>query len=553
MTTGARPGAAGLLRRLTAAALGLSPAAFVIPGMDTARALGLDPEAAGLTLAATPRHASVLLQIGELPQGLRSAAAVVYAQMPRPRLFMACGAGDTAPLPPPDVKVGLDQQALRQGVEQVRRLFGDSAWTPEPLPFEAEGLSPKPRKPAAVKAPVEHGSSHGGPSAEAGGGMKSAADGRSGSSERMSGMGGSGSAGMKVQGGQHAGMQMGGGMGFMSMVRLTQNQPRSADGLPMERVRTPFGPFFRGLPSGLDLALWLDGDTIARAEAAPGAARRGLEAGWPGDAAGLPERLEPLDPFSPTAYGVLALRALESAAAAEPPESQALARVRALETERAASHLNWLAELGYLLGSGWLRSTAAQLHGAVRAGPDDRAIEAVHARLRRLARRVERDPLLRRRLVGVGVIDADRLADVSGPVARAGGAGRDARLEEPVYQALGFRPVTREGADAWARLCLRLAEIDQSLAVVRGLPAARPLSPALPAQLAGEGRSTIETPRGRAALRLAVESGVVRDVTLQAPSAGLIGLVEPVAVGAELADALTGVASLDISPWEVDR
>jgi hypothetical protein len=45
----------------------------------------------------------------------------------------------------------------------------------------------------------------------------------------------------------------------------------------------------------------------------------------------------------------------------------------------------------------------------------------------------------------------------------------------------------------------------------------------------------------------------VEDVELDTSSARHLGLVESVAEQHELADALVGVASLDLSPWEVTR
>lgn len=339
-------------------------------------------------------------------------------------------------------------------------------------------------------------------------------------------------------------------MGFMSMVRLTQNQPRGSDGLPMERVRTPFGPFFRGLPSGLDLTLWLDGDSVARAEAASAVVRSGLAETWPCEAAELPERLMLLDPLSPTAYRLLAARALESAAGGGPSEVEEVERIAALELERAASHLSWLAALGYLLGSERMRSAATQLHSAVQRAASPGATPAVHREVKRLIRRVERDPLLRRRLADVGTPDPGDMASVTGPTARAAGHQRDVRLEEPAYRRLGFEPVVRQGGDAWARLLVRLGEIEHSLWLAgQAEPGGQP-SFAVPPGLTGEGEARIEAPRGEALLRVRIEAGIVRHVELEGPSATLIKLAEKVAAGTELADSLVAVASLDISPWE---
>jgi len=71
--------------------------------------------------------------------------------------------------------------------------------------------------------------------------------------------------------------------------------------------------------------------------------------------------------------------------------------------------------------------------------------------------------------------------------------------------------------------------------------------------MGGVGAAVVETPRGPATVRLTVADGVVHDLSLTTPSARLAPLITEVAEGREVADALTGVASLDLSPWEMDR
>jgi len=46
---------------------------------------------------------------------------------------------------------------------------------------------------------------------------------------------------------------------------------------------------------------------------------------------------------------------------------------------------------------------------------------------------------------------------------------------------------------------------------------------------------------------------MVQDAMLDTPSLHNETLVTTVAEGREMADALVGVASLDLSPWEMDR
>jgi len=72
--SGAREAQPSFLRRLVARALARDLTAFVVPGLDVARARGIDVEAAGLKVAATPRHANVLLMVGKLPQEIVESA-----------------------------------------------------------------------------------------------------------------------------------------------------------------------------------------------------------------------------------------------------------------------------------------------------------------------------------------------------------------------------------------------------------------------------------------------------------------------------------------------
>jgi Ni,Fe-hydrogenase III large subunit len=63
----------------------------------------------------------------------------------------------------------------------------------------------------------------------------------------------------------------------------------------------------------------------------------------------------------------------------------------------------------------------------------------------------------------------------------------------------------------------------------------------------------VETPRGAATLRIQLDGGYVTQAELWSPSQRLAELISPVSEGRELADALLGIASLDLSPWELGR
>ncbi len=627
MSIGARQSRPSWFRRLAARAGAGELSAFVVPGPEVARARGLDLEATNLRVSDTPRHASVLLLVGELPRGLKKAAAVAYAQMPRPRAILAAGTRDVFPLPEPDASAALGQEDLAAGVAEVRRRLAECAFDPEAVEFDVEavrtrteyvcsmhpevveeepgscpicGMDLVPREATGEEADsveAEEGSheEHEAGGADHGSGEHHPHD-EAGHEHASQGEEGEGSGteytcpmhtevsrdepgscpvcGMDLVPREHAEGEGAEGemdhgeepddedqghhehgdhddMGFMSMVEMTQDLPRSSDGLQMEWVDASFGPLFPGLPAGLSLTLTLDGDTVAEVEAESSIGERGPAEDLTGPAGAFAERLARLDPLSPVAYRVLALRAVEDAAGVSADEETARWRAGAVERERVASHLGWLATFGHLLGYSWLEERAGRLQLALLRAADVGEVGRLRGEVGKLAHRVRRTPLLRRKLEGIG-----RLPDVqnaSGPAARAAGVERDARGDEESYKDFGFEPVVRNGGDALSRLLVRLEEAERSLELVDEVGSVAVPGLTVGGNISGMGKATIETPRGVATLRVELKGGEVNVVELDAPSAHHMDLVGEVAEGREFGDALVGVASLDISPWGVAR
>jgi Ni,Fe-hydrogenase III large subunit len=338
--------------------------------------------------------------------------------------------------------------------------------------------------------------------------------------------------------------------GFMSMIEVTRDLPRSCDGLPMDWLDVPFGPFFPGLPGGLLLTLTLDGDTVAgaRTRSLVGYADLLQPATLP--AGQLVEQLARLDPLAPMTYRLLACRAVESAADLAIPAATARARIGALERERIANHLNGLTLFAEQTGFDWLRRQATRLQLQCQQA-DVTRFAALKPELQKLIRRLERTPLIRSRLRGIGKLAAG--ADLHGPVARASGLTEDARLEDATCAALGFTILTRQDGDALARLQLRLAEILHSLALIEAAGRIEPPTLADVGQASGRGESVVETPRGRARLQLTLEQGQVTAAQLETPSTWHRQQVEAMVAQQALGDALVAVGSLDLSPWELPQ
>ncbi len=529
--SGARQAEPKWFHRMVARAMAPRLTAFVVPGPDVARAFGLDIEAARLQIVDTPRHASVLLIVGDLPEGLREAAAVAYAQMPRPRAVFAVGTGEASPLPEPDVSVALDQASLATGIQEIRHAFAEGAFAPEIEDFEAEVIQEN----EDDEEEMDHGHmhhDHGGEEQE-----ESEEDQEDELEEEESGEKEIGEDQLED---------------FMSMIEMTEGMPVSGDGLIMEWVPAPYGPLFPGLPGGLSLTFTLDGDTVAETEVEPGIQGHLPAVLLHGPVRSISERAARLDPLTPVAYRLLARRAVEDAFGKRIGEEEALSRIGALERERAASHLGWAANFGFLIGDGSLSQRAARLQLALLRAVDIDEVSRIKGEVEDFVRRALRTPLLGSKLGGIGCLD--RVAgNVAGPVARAAGSEKDSRLKDPAYRNLGFSPVVREGNDALARFQLRLEETKQSLDLVLEAEAIASTDSPISASSSGTGTATVETPRGTATLHVTLEDGKIVSAELDAPSMRNVRLVEAVTVGKEVADALVGVGSLDLSPWEMSR
>ncbi|WP_292273147.1 heavy metal-binding domain-containing protein [Marinobacter sp.] len=591
MIVGARQGKLSGLRQLVAKAMARELTGFLVPGLDIAHAQGLDVEAAGLRLVASPRHASVLMVAGDISPALRNAAAIIYAQMARPRALLVLGAGDLSPLPSADVTSELSQPGLIDGIAQLRIAFAEGAFRPEVTDFDAPmlhvrveytcpmhpevvqdepgscpkcGMTLEPREASANDVdshPHEthdhhheshdhqhevHNHDHGSHSHHHEAHDHDDHESHSHQHEAED------HQAMDHSGMNHGDMDHGsmdhGDHAFMSMIDVTKDLPRSSDGLPMDWIDVPFGPFFPGLPSGLLLTLTLDGDTVAGSSARTLTENVALPHHSALEPLSFVARLSNMEPLAPLAYRFLANQAMENAAGIEITTVTARGRVGALERERITSHLGWLALFGQQMGFGWLLRRAAALQLKFRHA-NEQAIMALKPDIESLIKRLRRTPLLKSRNAGIGRLVQDNA--LRGPVARAVGIDNDARSTDPVYTALGFKAISRDSGDSLARLQVRLDELRQSLALIDAAGTIELFEPANIGLATGAGEAFVETPRGAAHLRLTLEKGLVVTAQLETPSTHHLTRTDSLTKQQSLGDALLAVGSLDLSPWEI--
>jgi len=259
------------------------------------------------------------------------------------------------------------------------------------------------------------------------------------------------------------------------------------DGLRLDVLPLRIGPFFPPFPAGLSLEVSMAGDVVTAASVDP----------------------SPYGAPFPVRAG---LRPFVAALSDPVPIAE-------LELARAVEHLRWAA--GTLRTGGLAAMGTRVLRAAAAATVTDAdALRDVVRRLRRvrwfLASGARRSPA------------GDALAGLGlGPVARATGLEEDARSRDPAYAALGFEPIVTTDGDAMARWRQRLAEVEQSIDLVRRAGLDARTTPG----------GAVESPRGL------LRAG-------DAPFDRLRSLVPDMVAGSEWGDAVASIVSLDLDPEE---
>jgi NADH-quinone oxidoreductase subunit D len=262
------------------------------------------------------------------------------------------------------------------------------------------------------------------------------------------------------------------------------------------------GPQHPSTHGVLQLVTELEGETITRIEPEIGYLHTGIEKSaenlfWT-QAATVLERMDYLSPIGNALCYVLAVEKLLGIDDAIPARARNL-RILFCELDRIASHLVWLGTCGLEIGAmsvffyafdlrerildliegtGGARMHANYLRiGGVRDDLPDGFTEQLdafctmyHERMRDLRRLVEKNPILQDRMVDVGILTAEEALafGVTGAGLRAAGVPYDVRKAFPYtgYEHYNFDVPTRTEGDSYARLLVRLDEMDQAMRIV---------------------------------------------------------------------------------------
>lgn len=354
------------------------------------------------------------------------------------------------------------------------------------------------------------------------------------------------------------------------------------------------GPQHPATHGVLRLKLTMDGEYIARAEPVCGYIHRmhekmGENRTW---AQFLPNTSR-IDYLSAMHYTHAYVAAVERAAQIEVPRRAEFVRVITSELNRISSHLVWFG--AFLLDLGGFtpllyafddrekildlleRITGARLtycyyrFGGLYNDVDGEFLHGARDFVRYMRPRLEmyrelvtENIIFRKRLEGIGVVDAElcRRYGATGPVLRGAGVAYDVRRAEPysVYPELDFQIPTHPEGDSMARYRVRMEEMEQSLRIIEqavDLIPEGPVRAKVPKVLKlppGDTCFAVEAARGRFMVRIVSDGkDIPYRVKLRTPSFSNLSLFEEASRGMLLADALAFMGSLDLVIPDIDR
>jgi NADH-quinone oxidoreductase subunit D len=380
------------------------------------------------------------------------------------------------------------------------------------------------------------------------------------------------------------------------------------------------GPQHPSTHGVLRVVLELDGETVVKARPDIGYLHTGIEKSGEAltysQAITLTDRLDYLAPLSNNLCYCLAV---EKLLAIEPPPRAKYVRVLLTELTRIASHLVWVGSHAIDLGamsvflycfrereeilnifemvSGQRMMTSYFRIGGLALEPPPGWLDRVDHFLRIFPSRLaEYENLLTEnriwlaRTKGVGVISAENAIalGVTGPVLRSTGVAYDVRRAFPYsgYEEFQFDIPTSTDGDCYARYLLRVAEMRESVKIVRQamekLPAEGPIKADAPgivppqrekmktemealiyhfkiftegfAPPPGEVYQAIESPRGELGFFVASDgSPKPYRMKVRAPSFVNLQALPMLVEGRLLADVVACIGTIDIILGEVDR
>ncbi len=360
------------------------------------------------------------------------------------------------------------------------------------------------------------------------------------------------------------------------------------------RILVNIGPQHPSTHGVLQVIVELEGETVISAEPELGYLHRCFEKiceGWSyPQIIPLTDRLDYISAiFNEWVY----CRAVESLMGLEIPERAEYLRVIMAELNRIGSHLIAVGTFGMDLGATtpftWafrvredllnifeLVTGARQMYNYLRIGgvkqdiPEEfpTLIEQFFAVLEEFLVNYEtllvKNPIFvaRSKMVGVLTAEVGLAYAATGPFLRASGPRLDLRVSEPysVYDRFKFEVPTGTNGDCYDRTVVRLAEMRESMKIIRQALAQMPAgeirakTPKVLKIPAGEVYTAVESPRGEVGVYLVSDGGTSPyRLKWRSPSFVNLSTLPELVKGTKLADFIAILGSIDIILGEVDR
>ncbi len=353
----------------------------------------------------------------------------------------------------------------------------------------------------------------------------------------------------------------------------------------MTKNTIPVGPFHPLLEEAEYFELQVEGETVVDISMDIGWMHRGHEF--------ISERktftqsiylVERICGICSTSHPLACVHAMEDVDRIEIPKRARYIRTLVGELERVHSHLLWLGLAGHFIGYDtlWMwawkyREPVLQMfecisgnrnhYGMMRVGGVARDVESesipflmktldeIDSKMDMIIRAAKDDPVLKSRLVGVGVLSNQDAIDYCavGPTARASGVPTDVRRDEPTdaYDGVDFDVIVCENGDVYDKTVVRLLEIKESTKICRQClekldSPSGPILNNVKEISAGEGIGRYEAPRGEV-FHYVRTDGSNRPIRhkVRAPSYVNIPTFTASCKGIPVADALLTLASVD--------
>lgn len=358
------------------------------------------------------------------------------------------------------------------------------------------------------------------------------------------------------------------------------------------------GPNHPGITGNMSLRLVIEGDTVVDCETHVGYLHRGFEKLmerrlWMQNFPLVCRIAVPEPDFNEYCYAA----ALEELAGIEVPDKAVWLRTLSLEMIRLASFLMWIGGQAGAFGHGTIAQWSVTMRdyvldlfeelsggriyhmyiipGGVRADVPPgflrhvlETMAVVEQNLKDIELVMFHNAVMKMRAVGLGYIPRDWVEryGITGPNARAAGVRRDLRKDRGylAYPRLEFEPVVGTESDAFERARLRLAEMFQSIDLIRqivdALPGEGAFRERLPNPLhwkipAGETYVSAECTRGEYGFYVVSDGGdKPRRVAVRGPSyTHAVSVMERLVRGVNIADVAGLMVSLHTYPPEIER